>query len=297
MLMKKGKTRFDYIFDIVNYAILGIVAATMLYTLVFVMSASLSDPNAIYSGKVWLFPVGFTLEGYQRVFKEASVWMGYMNSIIYTGVGTLISISLTVTCAYALSRNDLPGRNIFTAFLVFTMFFHGGIIPSYLIIQKLGMLNTIWAIVLPSAVSMTNVIIARTFFSSTIPKELLEAAQMDGCGNTRFFFAIVLPLSKAIIAVLTLYSAVGLWNEYFAALMYLRDRAMFPLQLILREILIQSQTTDAMTSDVLEAEKLTRIAEIIKYALIVVASLPMLIIYPFIQKYFVKGVMIGSIKG
>lgn len=297
MVAKKGKSTFDWWFDIVNYTLLGLVAASVLYVLIFVLSASVSEPDALYQGKMVLFPVGFTLEGYQRVFKDIRIWTGYSNSILYTLVGTLVSMSLTLTCGYALSRKDLPGRGIFTALMMFTMFFSGGMIPTYLTIQSLGMLDTIWAIVIPNAVSVSNVIIARTFFASTLPKEMLEAAEIDGCSNTRYFFSIALPLSKSVIAVLALYYGVSEWNEFFSSLLYLSDEKKYPLQLILREILIQSQNNSSMTGDLVEAEKLTRIAEIIKYALIVVASLPMLMLYPFIQKHFVKGVMIGSVKG
>jgi len=292
----RHKSASDLIFDLFIYVLLILVCASVLYTLVFVLSASLSEPEAIYQGRVWLLPQGFTLEGYQRVFKDAAVWRGYRNSLTYTAVGTLISVSLTLSSAYALSRRDLVGRGYITAVMVFTMFFSGGIIPTYLVVKNLQLLNKIWALVLPTAVSMTNIIIARTFFSTTIPNELLEAAEIDGCGNTRFFFRIVLPLSKAIVAVIALYYAVGIWNEYFQALLYLDNRRMYPLQLILREILIQSQMAE-MVDDLIGAEAQQRVAEIIKFALIIVASLPMMILYPFLQRYFIKGVMIGSVKG
>lgn len=296
-MTKKGKTTADFVFDIVNYTLITLIAFSVLYVLIYVVSASLSDPDAIYQGKVWLLPKGFTLEGYKRVFRDDNIWRGYLNSIIYTTLGTTISMILTLSSAYALSRTDLPGHGFITAFLMFTMFFSGGMIPSYLVIKSLGMLDTIWAIIVPGAVSMSNVIIARTHFATGIPQELLEAAQIDGCSNVRYFFEVALPLSKSVIAVLVLYYAVGKWNEYFNALIYLNDHKKYPLQLILREILIQSQASDAMAGDLVEANEALRIAEIIKYALIVVASLPMLIIYPFIQKHFVKGVMIGSVKG
>lgn len=275
---------------------LALISFSILYTLIFVVSASLSEPEAVYQGRVWLFPKGFTLEGYQRVFRDSIIWIGYGNSVYYTVIGTIISVVLTLTSAYALSRKDLVGRGFITALMIFTMFFNGGIIPTYLIVKGLGLLNSVWALVLPNAVSMTNIIITRTFFAQTIHDELLEAAQMDGCSNTRFFISIVLPLSKAIIAVITLYYAVGIWNDYIQALLYLDKRKMYPLQLILREILIQSQMSE-MVTDLIEADKLQRVSEIIKYALIIVASLPLLMLYPFLQRYFVKGVMIGSIKG
>lgn len=290
------KTRFDRLFDGVIYFILGFLTVTYLYVLIFTVSASFSDPNAVYSGRVILWPVDFTLQGYERVFQEKMVWIGYKNSLIYMVVGTFVSTALTLTGAYALSRKDLPGRGFITGILVFTMFFSGGIIPLYLIVRSLGILDTMWAIILPGAVGMSNVIIARTFFANSIPNGLLDAARIDGCNNVRFFFRIALPLSKAIIAVIALYYAIGYWNDYFNAMIYFKTRTKYPLQLFLREILISSQTSSAMTGDVLEQELLAQLQEIIKYTLIVVGSLPLLIIYPFLQKYFVQGVMIGSLK-
>ena len=290
------KTRFDRIFDGVIYTILGLLTASYLYILIFTVSASFSDPNAVYSGRVILWPVAFTLQGYERVFQEKMLWIGYRNSLIYMVVGTLISTMLTITGAYALSRKDLPGRNVITGLLVFTMFFSGGIIPLYLIVRSLKLLDSMWALILPGAISMSNLIIARTFFANNIPTGLLDAARIDGCNNIRFFFRIALPLSKPIIAVIALYYAIGLWNDYFNAMIYIKTRTNYPLQLFLREILISSQTSSAMTGDVLEQELLAQLQEIIKYTLIVVGSVPLLVIYPFLQKYFVQGVMIGSLK-
>ena len=290
------KTRFDRIFDAVIYTLLGLLTFTYLYVLIYTVSASFSDPNDVYSGKVILFPVNFTLQGYERVFQEKMIWIGYKNSLIYMVIGTLVSSVLTLTSAYALSRKDLIGRGIITGLLVFTMFFSGGIIPLYLIVRSLKLLDTMWALILPGAVSMSNVIIARTFYANSIPAGLLDAAKIDGTNNIGFFFRIALPLSKAIIAVIALYYAIGYWNDYFNAMIYLKTRTKYPLQLFLREILISSQTSSAMTGDVLEQELLAQLQEIIKYTLIVVGSVPLLIIYPFVQKYFVQGVMIGSLK-
>ena len=290
------KTRFDRIFDAIIYTILGLLTASYLYILIFTVSASFSDPNAVYSGRVILWPVDFTLQGYERVFQEKMLWIGYRNSLFYMIVGTAISTMLTITGAYALSRKDLPGRNIITGILVFTMFFSGGIIPLYLIVRSLKLLDTMWALILPGDISMSNLIIARTFFANSIPTGLLDAARIDGCNNIRFFFRIALPLSKPIIAVIALYYAIGLWNDYFNAMIYIKTRTNYPLQLFLREILISSQTSSAMTGDVLEQELLAQLQEIIKYTLIVVGSVPLLVIYPFLQKYFVQGVMIGSLK-
>ncbi len=294
--MAIGKTRGDRIFDVINTILLSLLALSFIYVLIFVLSASFSSPTAVYSGKVILWPVDWTLEGYERVFRESKVWVGYRNTAIYTLIGTLLSVALTTTAAYALSRKDLPGRGIITGLLVFTMFFGGGLIPTYLIVKDLGLLDSMWAVILPGCVSMSNIIIAKTFFSSSIPIELLEAAQLDGCSNRKYFFNIVIPLSQAIIAVLCLYYAVGYWNQYFSAMIYLKDREKYTLQLILREILIEAQASEAMTDD-LEAAQLQEVSEVLKYALIIVASVPMLVLYPFIQKYFVKGVMIGSLKG
>lgn len=294
--MAIGRTKGDKIFDAINYTLLTILALSFVYVLVFVVSASFSSPTAVYGGKVVLWPVDVTLEGYQRVFRETKVWIGYRNTIFYTLIGTVLSVALTTTSAYALSRKDLPGHGIVTGLLVFTMFFGGGLIPTYLIVKDVGLLDSMWAVILPGCVSMSNVIIARTFFVSSIPIDMLEAAQLDGCSNRRYFFSIVLPLSQAIIAVLCLYYAVGYWNQYFSAMIYLKDREKYTLQLILREILIESQASEAMTDD-LEAAQLEQVSEVLKYALIIVASVPMLMIYPFVQKYFVKGVMIGSLKG
>lgn len=291
------RTRFDMVFDTVIYVLLGLLTLSYLYILIFTVSASFSDPNAVYSGKVILWPVDFTLQGYQRVFQEKMLWTGYGNSLLYMVVGTFISTILTLTGAYALSRPELPGRNVITGLLVFTMFFSGGIIPLYLIVRSMKMLDSMWSLILPGAISMHNLIIARTFFANNIPTGLLDAARIDGCNNIRFFFSIVLALSKPIIAVIALYYAIGLWNDYFNAMIYIKTRAKYPLQLFLREILISSQTSSAMTGDVLEQEMLAQLQEIIKYTLIVVGSVPLLVIYPFLQKYFVQGVMIGSLKG
>ena len=290
------KTKFDKAFDIFLYATLGLLALSYIYILIYVVSASFSDPNAVYSGRVVLWPVDFTLQGYKRVFQEKMVLLGYRNSMIYMVCGTVLSTALTLMGAYALSRRDLPGRGIITALLVFTMFFSGGIVPLYLIVRKLQLTDSMWALILPGAVSMSNVIIARTFYANSIPTGLLDAAKIDGCNNISFFFRIALPLSKAIIAVIALYYAVGLWNDYFNAMIYLKTREKYPLQLFLREILISSQQSAAMTGDVLEQELLAQHQEIIKYTLIVVGSVPLLILYPFLQKYFVQGVLIGSLK-
>ncbi|TKJ94228.1 sugar ABC transporter permease [Paenibacillus sp. CFBP13512] len=293
----KRKSRGDMWFDIINYALLTFIMLLVLYPLYFVLVASFSDPNYIYSGEIWLFPKGFTLDGYERIFNDSSIWIGYANSILYATLGTLIGVAVTVFAAYPLARKNLAGKSFIMWFLLITMFFSGGLIPTYLLIKDLHLLNTIWALILPGAGGVFNVIIVRTFFQSSIPDEMWEAASIDGCSNTRFFWSIVLPLSKSILAVMVLYHVVGFWNGFFDALIYLSDDKKYPLQLVLRNILIQNQVNSGMMIDVESYAAKMRVTELIKYGVIMVSSLPLLMLYPFLQKYFVKGVMIGSIKG
>lgn len=286
----------DKIFTIFSYFILTLVASLVLYPLIYVLSASFSNPERIVLGDIWLLPKGFTIESYLSVFQNDDILIGFRNTIVYTVLGTAINLLFTIMIAYPLSRKDFYGKGGITAFITFTMFFSGGMMPTYLLVRELGMLDTIWAMVLPGAVSVYNVIIMRTFFQS-IPEELREAASMDGCSNINFLIRIVLPLSMPIIAVMALFYGVGHWNAYFDALIYLSDTNKFPLQLFLRQMLIQDDMS-AMTnmgSEVL-SEHLMQV-EGLKYAVVVVSSLPMIIIFPFLQKYFVKGVFIGSLKG
>lgn len=287
----------DRVFDVLVYMIACIIIVIILYPLLFVISASFSDPTKIINGEVWLLPKGITLDAYTNVFNDERIWNSYKNTIIYTVLGTSINLILTTLLAYPLSRKDMPERNYIMLFIVFTMFFQGGIIPSYLIVQNLGMIDTIWAMVIPSAIATYNVIVMRTFFQSSIPWEIQEAALIDGCSNFKLFIRIILPLSKPIIAVMILFYAVGHWNSFFNALIYLNRDHLYPLQIILREILIQNQS--AMDNAITDFEMVNQImlAESMKYAVIVIASLPVIIMYPFVQKYFVKGVMVGSIKG
>lgn len=288
----------DRIFNIVVYAISIVIFIIVMYPLVFVVSASFSEPAKVLNGEMWLLPTDFTLEAYKKVFEESAVWTGYRNTIIYTTVGTFINIVLTTLAAYPLSRRDLPGRNIIMFMITFTMFFQGGLIPTYLIVNDLGMVNTLWAMVIPNAIATYNLIVMRTYFQSSIPWELQEAAMVDGCTNMQLLMKVIIPLSKPIIAVMMLFYAVGHWNAYFNALIYLRDAELYPLQLILREILIMNQAAqfdDAGSSFGLEDRML--LAESMKYALIIISAIPVLLIYPFVQRHFVKGVMIGSIKG
>lgn len=296
----KRKLRSDRVFEIINFIFLFFTLIIVLYPLVYVISASISDPVYVNQGTMWLYPRGITFEGYQRVFQNPEIWSGYRNTILYTVAGTAINLLFTVPGAYALSRKDLKGRGIMMGLIVFTMFFGGGLIPSFLLVSWLGMLNTVWALLIPNAVAVYNLIICRTFFQTNIPKELQESAEIDGCSNTVLFLKIVLPLSAPIIAVMALYYGVTHWNSYFSAIIYLKDRSLYPLQLILREILVQNQMNDTMlmTGDDMEAmAKQARIADIIKYAVMIVSSLPIIVIYPFMQRFFMKGVLIGSIKG
>ncbi|MEH7011728.1 carbohydrate ABC transporter permease [Neobacillus niacini] len=297
------ETKTDKIFKIFNYTFLLLAMVIVLYPLIYIISASVSDPSAVNSGEMWLFPKGFTLAGYELIFQNDLIWKGYLNTIFYTVLGTSINLLFTLPAAYALSRKDLVGRNIFMGIFVFTMFFGGGLIPSYLLIKSLGLVETIWAMVLPNAVAVWNLIVARVFFQVTIPKELEEAAAIDGCTNMKLFIKVILPLSTPIIAVMALFYGVGHWNGYFNALIYLSNKELYPLQLVLREILVlQSMTSDmaggAISGSVAEAQNSKEeLAQIIKYGVMIVSTLPIIIVYPFLQRYFVKGVMIGSVKG
>ncbi|HBM81559.1 MAG: carbohydrate ABC transporter permease [Clostridiales bacterium] len=287
----------DKVFYFLITVALTIVFLLVLYPCIFVLAASFSSGPAVEAGKVYLWPVDFSLEGYKTILKTDEVYLGFRNSLFYTVVGTTINIIVTMIAAYVMSRRDLPGRNGFMFFFAFTMFFSGGLIPSYILIQRLHMLNTPWAILLPGALGVYNMVIARTFIQSNIPQELLEAAQIDGCSDFRYFISIVLPLSKSVIAVLVLFYAVGHWNAYFNAMIYLNKKELYPLTIFLREILMASRIDPSTVDDPELQTLIAKAAAVIKYALIVVSMIPVLLIYPFIQKYFVKGVMIGSIKG
>ncbi|MDD3767067.1 MAG: carbohydrate ABC transporter permease [Eubacteriales bacterium] len=295
--MKIQESRNDKIFDAIVLAVMTVVVLIVTYPLYFVVIASFSNPTAVNLGQVTFVPKGITFEGYRRVFTDPQIWVGYRNSVFYTVVGTCINLALTLTAGYALSRRELPGRKGFMLYLVITMFFSGGIIPSYFLIKNLNMLNTIWALLIPGAVSVYNLIIARTFLENNIPEELYEATCIDGGSHTRYFLSVVLPLSKSVIAVLALYYAVFHWNSYFNAMMYIKDSALFPLQIVLRNILISSDLALEMIQENQKAMAQLDNIELMKYSAIIVSSLPVLIIYPFVQKHFVKGVMIGAVKG
>ena len=287
----------DKIFIICDYALLILVCLIVIFPLLYVVSASFSDPSAVVNGKVWLWPVNPTLKGYQAVFKNPKILLGFLNSFFYVIVGTTINIVVTVACAYPLSRKEFAARNAISALVVFTMYFSGGLIPTYLLVRNLGLLNTRWALLLPVALSPWNMVLCRTYMVNSIPDELYEAASLDGCSPFGYLTRVVVQLSKPILAVLVLYYGVGHWNAYFNAMIYLKDQDLWPLTLFLREILINSVVDPTMLTDVSAAEAARGLTDLLKYAVIVVASVPMLCIYPFVQKYFVQGVMIGAVKG
>ena len=306
MAVGVGRTTADKVYDVISTIIIILVLLIALYPMYFVVIASISDPAAVSSGKVILLPKGTSLIGYFKIFRDSRIITGYTNSIIYTAVGTAFSTFITIMGAYSLSRKDLVGGKVLMYLYLFTMYFSAGLIPTYLMVKSLHLIDTRAIIILLGAVSVYNIIIARTFFQTALPNELLEASQLDGCGNIRFFFGIAMPLSKAIIAVIALYNAVAFWNSYFAsghwngyfnAMIYLNDQAKYPLQLFLKEILVSSRMVNADIDDPSELAEMQRLASTIKYGVIIVGSLPMLLLYPFIQRYFVKGVMIGTVKG
>lgn len=287
----------DRIYLAFVYTFLIVCLMVVSYPLIYIISSSFSSASAVISGKVWLFPVEPTLKGYKAVFQNSQIVMGYYNSMIYVIFGTILSVALTITAAYPLSRKDFYGRNVITALFVFTMLFSGGLIPYYLTVKELGLVNTRWALIIPAAISVWQVILARTFFQSSIPLELTEAAHLDGCSDFKFLSRIVIPLSKPIIAVLILMYAIGYWNSYFDALIFLKSSNLYPLQLILRNILILNSVDPMMVQDVKLLAERQGLKELLKYSLIVVASAPVLLLYPFVQRHFVKGLLIGSIKG
>lgn len=291
----------DVIFDVVIFIILTVLLLIVAYPLWWVIISSISDPKAVSGGQVIWYPIGLNFKGYAEVFQDDSIVRSFLNSVLYTVCGVLINLAVTLPTAYALSRDRFSGKKIVTMFYVVTMFFSGGLIPTYLVVQKLQLLDTMWALILPGCLSVYNMIVARTFFKSNISEELYEAAEIDGCTQGRFFFQIALPLSGAITAIMVLYYGVGHWNSYFSALIYLSDQNKYPLQLVLRSILItneaalQQAATTAEARAALNAKK--ELLEVMKYSLIIISSIPVLVLYPFIQRHFVKGVMIGSVKG
>lgn len=296
MSNKLRLSREDYIFYAIVYAALALIIICVAIPLLHILAASFSSADEVIKGNVFLIPKKPTLDGYKAVFSNDSIVTGFMNSFFYVAAGVVINIALTLCAAYPLSRSELPGVGFLMMMFTFTMIFSGGMITTYMLVSRLGMINTVWSMLIPGAISVYNMIITRTFFRTSIPKELWEAAQVDGCDYLYFFVRIVIPLSKSIIAVITLYYAIGHWNAYFNAFLYLTNKKLFPLQIILREILVINQVDGAMiTDEAMEAK--AGLSELLKYSLIVVSVVPVLIIYPFVQKHFVKGVMIGSVKG
>lgn len=295
-------TKADRVFIWFTRLFVLLAVLIVLYPLLYIVSASISDPATVNSGEMWLLPKGITMEGYKTILANNSIWRGYANTIFYTLVGTSINLICTIPAAYALSRPDFYGKNLFTSFMLVTMFISGGMIPTYLLVKNLHMLNTVWALVLPGAVSVYNLVVTRTFFETSIPWEMQEAAIVDGCSDFKLFTNIILPLSAPIIAVMGLFYGVGHWNNYFSALIYLSDKTLYPLQMVLREILVlqdmSSNSVSNMTSDAAQLlYSKQQLAGVIKYGIMIVSSLPVIVIYPFLQKYFVKGMMVGSIKG
>ena len=297
-LKKFGKAPLgDKIFIILIYILLAAIMLVVFLPLVYIVSASFSDPQAVFSNEVWFLPVRPTLRGYQAVFKNRNILTGFANSFYYMIVGTLVNIVMTVMCAYPLSRKEFTARNKVAMIFVFTMYFSGGLIPTYMLVNSLGLVNTRWSMIIPSAMSTYNMIICRTYFVNSIPDELYEAGQLDGCTPFKYLLRVVVPLSKPILAVLVLYYGVTKWNSYFDAMIYLKSQTMVPLQIVLRDILILNQVDYTMISDASAIAAQRGLTDLLKYSTIVVASLPVLCIYPFVQKYFVKGVMIGAVKG
>jgi len=292
------ETKGDRIFNIINLFILLIILVSILYPLIYIVSCSFSDAAAVVSGRVWLWPVDVTLIGYTAVFANPQVVTGYLNSLYYVVVGTSVNLVLTFMAAYPLSRKDvIIGKKAVLFYIMLTMLFSGGMIPDYLLVNRLGLVNTRWAMIVPGALAVWNVLITRTFLQTTIPQELYEAAELDGSSDMDTFFRVVLPLSGTIIAVNALFYAVGHWNSFFAAMIYLRDQKLFPLQIVLRNILIRNSIDFTMLNDIEEISQREALRTLLKYSLIVVACVPPMVIYPFVQKFFIKGVMIGSIKG
>lgn len=286
----------DRIYMAFIYVMLVLAMLLVLVPFIFILASSFSSAEAISAGKVLFWPVGFNVEGYKMILETSSVWRSFLMSLFYMVAGTLISLTLTVLMAYPLTRKDFKANSFITVLMIITMFFSGGMIPTYLLINRLNMLDTVWAILLPTALSAYNVVLVRTYMSSNIPKDLYECASLDGCSDFRYLVSIVIPLSKTIIAVMALLYGVGIWNNYFNAMMYIRDRNLYPFQLVLRDVLVLNMGV-GNPSDIAEQQERLMFSYLLKYSTIVVGSLPVMIAYPFVQKYFVKGIMIGALKG
>lgn len=292
---RKKESKGDVAFYVINYVILFILAAIVIYPLYFIVIASFSSADAVLGGKVFLYPVDIDFAGYEKIFQRGDIWRGYLNTIFYTVSYTVLSVVFTITGAWALSRPTLPCKKFFMMFFTITMFFGGGLIPFYTVVSGLGLLNSPLAIILPGTVSAWNLFMAKTFFQSGVPQGIIEAAEIDGANRFRIFVAVVLPISMPIIAVLTLYYAIGQWNSYFNAMIFLQDEEWYPLQLVLKEILTASESTTGGTGETILEQ--FRLANQLKYVSVIVSSLPVFLMYPFFQKYFAQGVTVGSLKG
>ena len=300
----KMKSKADVVFDVCNVVLMTLLLLVMLYPLYFAVIVSVSEPKLVAQGFVYLYPKGFTLEAYQNVFSNKEIWTGYLNTIEYTVFGTLFSLILTIPAAYVLSKKKLHGHSFLSWYFLFTMYFSGGLVPTYFVVRGLNLLNTRAALILLTGVNVYNVVVTRMYFQTSIPSEIYESARIDGASDFRMFFQIALPLAKPIIAVMTLFYAVGQWNDFFLALIYTTDKSLAPLQLVLRRILILNESMrtamkehSMSTADISAALRRALMAESMKYALIFISSAPLLIAYPFVQKFFIKGIMIGSLKG
>ena len=285
----------DTVFYLINGIILGLLALIILYPLYFIIIASISDPDAVLAGKVVLYPVSITLSGFRKIIERQDVWRGYLNTIIYTAITVILSLIVTIPAGWALSRKTLPKKKLFMVFFIIPMFFGGGLIPFYNVMSSLRLVNTMWSVVLPSILSVWNLFMTKTFFESSIPEGLIEAAKIDGAGQFKIFLSVVLPLAKAILAVMALYYAVGQWNSYFNAMIFIQNENLYPLQLVLKEILIASESTVGGSGETILEQ--FRLANQLKYVSVIVSSIPVLMLYPFVQKYFAQGAMIGSLKG
>ena len=293
----KDRSRGDRVFQAAVYAIIVLIAVFTLYPLIYSLSASVSEPREILNGHVWLYPVNITTNAYQRVFRSADIQSGYLNTIIYAVAGTALNLLMTIASAYPLSMKDMKGRNFITIMITFTMFFSGGMIPTYINIKNLGLLNTRWSVILPGLINVTNLLILRNYFINSVPDELHEAAEIDGSSPMNTLFTIILPLSKSILVVITIYYFVAHWNAYFDAMMYITKRNKWPLQVFLRQILLLSQMGDMAETMGADDANTALLYASLKYAIIIIAALPLIIVYPLVQKFFEKGIMLGSVKG
>ena len=293
----KDRSRGERVFQAAVYAIIVLIAVFTLYPLIYSLSASVSEPREILNGHVWLYPVNITTNAYQRVFRSADIQSGYLNTIIYAVAGTALNLLMTIAAAYPLSMKDMKGRNFITIMITFTMFFSGGMIPTYINIKNLGLLNTRWSVILPGLINVTNLLILRNYFINSVPDELHEAAEIDGSSPMNTLFTIILPLSKSILVVITIYYFVAHWNAYFDAMMYITKRNKWPLQVFLRQILLLSQMGDMAETMGADDANTALLYASLKYAIIIIAALPLIIVYPLVQKFFEKGIMLGSVKG